>query len=170
MEFIEKWLHTLVMACTNISLGIIAFLVILQVTFRFVLNSPLPWPEELSRLVFVYLVFIGGAASSRSKSHIAIDVVDNFISSERIKAVLTLLRQLATALVLAAAAYGAVQIIPNITFMRLPATGLPMAVMIAPVLAGCLLMLFWTLLHLCSSVRSLLRDCNKRDVIVNNRI
>lgn len=157
MQLLDRWLHTLVTACINMALGIIAFLVMMQVTFRFVFNSPLPWPEELSRLVFVYLVFIGGAASSRNNTHIAIDVVDNFIASAKIKGVLALLRHLATALVLAAAAYGAAQIIPNIAFMRLPATGLPMAVMIAPVLAGSILMLFWTLLNLGHSLFALFR-------------
>lgn len=154
MSKIDHWVNGFVVACINISLGIIAFLVILQVTFRFVINSPLPWPEELSRLVFIYLVFIGGAASSRSNTHISIDLLDNMLPSGRVRHFFSLVRNILTAIVLVTAAYGAVKIIPNISLMRLPATGLPMSLMIIPVLLGCALMLFWTILHCIRDVLS----------------
>lgn len=147
MAMIDRWMNSFVVVSINLTMGMIAFLVIMQVTFRFVINNPLPWPEELSRLLFIYLVFIGGAASSRDKTHISIDLIDNILPSDRVRRCLALIRNLLTAVVLSAAAYGAWTIIPNIQYMRLPATGLPMNLMIIPVFVGSVLMLMWTVGH-----------------------
>ena len=156
MTTVDHWLNLFVTVCINICLGVISFLVIMQVTFRFVINSPLPWPEELSRLVFIYLVFIGGAASSRSQTHISIDLLDNMLPPNRIRFFFDLVRNMLTFIVLVATAYGAVAILPNIGLMRLPATGLPMTLMIFPILIGSVLMMFWTARHLIQDFSSVL--------------
>lgn len=44
-----------------------------NVVFRYVFNSPIIWAEELSRYAFIWLVFVGSAACSKRKRHIAID-------------------------------------------------------------------------------------------------
>ena len=49
--------------------------VLLQVLFRFVLNIGVPWTEELSRLSFIYLSFIGAAIAFREKSLIRVDTI-----------------------------------------------------------------------------------------------
>ncbi len=49
--------------------------VFLQVLIRFVFKDPLPWTEEVSRIAFVYSVFIGAAIAVREKTHLNIDVV-----------------------------------------------------------------------------------------------
>jgi TRAP-type C4-dicarboxylate transport system permease small subunit len=158
MKTIDKWVNRFVIICINVSLGVIALLVILQVTFRFILNSPLPWPEELSRLFFIYLVFIGGAFSSRSDTHIAIDLIDSMLPSARVLVVLRIARNLLTTIVLGVAVYGSYTIIPKIRLMSLPATGLPMSLMVIPILLGCALMIFWTVMHIARDVSAFIRD------------
>ena len=152
MTTIDKWVNRFVLLCINVSLGVIALLVILQVTFRFIFNSPLPWPEELSRLFFIYLVFIGGAVSSRSETHISIDLIDSMLPSVQVQVLLRICRNLLTTIVLIAAVYGSVAIIPRIRLMSLPATGLPMSLMVIPILIGCALMIFWTVIHITRDV------------------
>ncbi len=49
--------------------------VFLQVLIRFVFKYPLPWTEEVSRIAFVYSIFIGAAIAVREKTHLNIDVV-----------------------------------------------------------------------------------------------
>ena len=44
----------------------------LQVFFRYVLNSPLAWTEELSRIILVWLVFWGSAIAVRRMKHLKI--------------------------------------------------------------------------------------------------
>jgi TRAP-type C4-dicarboxylate transport system permease small subunit len=49
--------------------------VLLQIFFRFVLSIGVPWTEELSRLSFIYLSFVGAAISFREKSLIRVDTI-----------------------------------------------------------------------------------------------
>lgn len=147
MKKLEAILKYLVLAMEALSMSLIFLCVILQVTFRFVLQNPLPWPEELSRIFFIYLVFIGAAEASRERSHIAIDVMDVFRLSARTDRLLDIIRNVLVLIVLAIVGYGAYQIIPTGYNMYLPATELPMSVMSAPVLIGSILMFIWTAIH-----------------------
>ena len=49
--------------------------ILLQVFFRYVMNAPLYWSEEIARYAFVWLVFIGAAIASKRGSHIGVDYV-----------------------------------------------------------------------------------------------
>ena len=57
--------------------GLMASIVLLtlaQVLFRYVLNSPLGWSEELSRYAFVWVTFVGAAVLLRRRDgHPAVD-------------------------------------------------------------------------------------------------
>ena len=46
-----------------------------NVVLRYVFNSPIQWAEEFSRYAFIWVVFLGAAACSKRKTHIAIDAV-----------------------------------------------------------------------------------------------
>jgi TRAP-type C4-dicarboxylate transport system permease small subunit len=47
-------------------------LVNLQVFFRYVLNDPLSWPEEVARVCFLWLAYLGIAKLFRERLHYAI--------------------------------------------------------------------------------------------------
>lgn len=55
--------------------GIIAALVCAAVVFRYVLNDPLTWSEELILLLFGWMIFLGVANAFHARTHIIIDVV-----------------------------------------------------------------------------------------------
>jgi TRAP-type C4-dicarboxylate transport system permease small subunit len=46
-----------------------------NVVLRYAFNSPIQWAEEFSRYAFIWVVFLGAAACSKRKTHIAIDAV-----------------------------------------------------------------------------------------------
>lgn len=51
----------------------------MQVIFRFVINSPLAWTEELARYSLVWLTFLGAAYAMSLKAHIGVEFfVDRF--------------------------------------------------------------------------------------------
>jgi len=50
---------------------------LVQVFFRYVLNASLPWPEELARWCFIWLVFVGVSVGVRRDTHIRIDLLVN---------------------------------------------------------------------------------------------
>ena len=53
--------------------GLFTVSVFLQVLIRFVFKYPVPWTEEVSRIAFVYTIFIGATIAVRQKAHLNID-------------------------------------------------------------------------------------------------
>ena len=54
---------------------LMVLVVVLQIVFRFVLHINAPWTEELSRLVFIYVGFMGTAIAVREKELIVVDIL-----------------------------------------------------------------------------------------------
>jgi len=54
-------------------------IVFISVIFRYVLNSPLTWTEELASLLFAWVTFVGAYVGFRSRSHISIDTLVIFL-------------------------------------------------------------------------------------------
>jgi TRAP-type transport system small permease protein len=75
------------MQALNRSLDLIAgllfaaalILVNVQIVCRFVLSISVPWTEEVSRLVFIWLAFLGAALGAREGSLIVIDTLPEFV-------------------------------------------------------------------------------------------
>jgi TRAP-type C4-dicarboxylate transport system permease small subunit len=53
----------------------IAVLVSLQVTFRYAIEAPLTWSEELTTLSYQWVSFLGAALAVRRRGHYGIDVL-----------------------------------------------------------------------------------------------
>ncbi|HLE42615.1 MAG TPA: TRAP transporter small permease subunit, partial [Methylomirabilota bacterium] len=53
--------------------------VFVSVFFRYVLNDSLPWAEELSRFIFVYIAFLGAALAVERGSHLVVDVARELV-------------------------------------------------------------------------------------------
>ncbi len=70
---------TVLEATAAVALVATCLIAILQVFFRYVLNNSLPWPEELARWIFVWLVFVGLALGVRRDAHLRIDIVDKLL-------------------------------------------------------------------------------------------
>lgn len=59
----------------GIMLGIAVIFIILQVFFRYVLNSPLNWTEQTSRLMFIWMMMLGTAVIFYTDSAMAFDLL-----------------------------------------------------------------------------------------------
>ena len=55
--------------------GLLTVSVFLQVLIRFVFKYPLPWTEEVSRIAFVYAIFVGATIAVREKAHLNVDFI-----------------------------------------------------------------------------------------------
>lgn len=134
----------------------ITVLVVAQVFFRFVLSSPLPWPEELARLIFIYLVFVGGAFVSLHDDHISIEVVDAAVDETSKKAsVMSIIRELVMVLVMVVTVVGGIQVVPSAHRIALSGTGLPKSLMTTAVIIGAALMGMEALRRIVLDVRKL---------------
>lgn len=68
----KMWVLRVESTVSAVLLVALYLLLIIQVFFRYVLNSPLGWTEELSRFTFVWMVFISSAYLAGRNSHIAV--------------------------------------------------------------------------------------------------
>lgn len=64
--------------------------VFLQVLFRFLLNQPLAWTEELSRYLQVWITFLGSAYAMSIKAHIGTEYILRYLSPMMTKFVVVL--------------------------------------------------------------------------------
>lgn len=53
-------------------------LTFIQVLSRFVFNFSLGWTEEISRFIFVWLVYISAAMAAKHRRHIRVELIDQF--------------------------------------------------------------------------------------------
>jgi len=74
-DLIDRLVGWALAAC----LGSMTCIVFVSVVFRYVLNSPLSWTEELASMLFAWLTFVGAYVGFRSRSHIAIDTLVIFL-------------------------------------------------------------------------------------------
>jgi len=71
-----------------------------QIVCRFVLSLSVPWTEEVSRLVFIWLAFLGAALGLREGSLIVIDTLPELIGTAWQKVMAPLVRLVSLAVIL----------------------------------------------------------------------
>jgi TRAP-type C4-dicarboxylate transport system permease small subunit len=65
--------HWVVQPLAAILCGSVAIIIIMQVFFRFVLNSPLSWAEEAARYLMIWTAALGGSTALRLGAHTAFE-------------------------------------------------------------------------------------------------
>jgi TRAP-type C4-dicarboxylate transport system permease small subunit len=84
-------MERLYLACIVISgtaLVAITLIIPLGVFMRYVVNSPMSWPEPASVIMMVVFSFVGGAAVYRANVHIAVEALLNAVSAPTRRAML----------------------------------------------------------------------------------
>jgi TRAP-type C4-dicarboxylate transport system permease small subunit len=74
----QQAMEALYLACIVVSgaaLVVITLIIPLGVFMRYVVNSPLSWPEPAAVLMMVMFSFLGGAAVYRANVHIAVEAL-----------------------------------------------------------------------------------------------
>lgn len=56
-------------------LGVMIVLVFMNVVLRYIFNTGFVWSEEIARLCFIYLVYLGAIGAARDNRHLLIDSV-----------------------------------------------------------------------------------------------
>lgn len=69
------------------SLAAMSLAVFGNVVLRYLFNSGLTWSEEMSRYLFVWMVFLGAIAALKDKMHLGVDIVVNALPKGLQKAV-----------------------------------------------------------------------------------
>lgn len=74
-EKVQKVLHAL----TGVALAIMMVVIMVQVITRYVIFYSIPWSEELSRYLFVFVIMIGLTVAIRDDMLISIDLIDRIL-------------------------------------------------------------------------------------------
>ena len=90
--------------------GLLVAVVVINVVARYGLHTGILWAEEISRLLFVWVVFLGSYLALRRKSHMAIDLVWN-ACPPGLRTAMTLFGGTSCLLFLALITYGGVQLL-----------------------------------------------------------
>lgn len=72
-------LYLVCIAISGAALVAITLIIPLGVFMRYVMNSPLSWPEPASVIMMVVFSFLGGAAVYRANVHIAVEALLNAV-------------------------------------------------------------------------------------------
>ena len=70
-EGISRALEIIIVSC----LAVMSILVFANVVLRYAFDSGIAWSEELARLVFVWLIFLGAILASKEHMHIGFDTL-----------------------------------------------------------------------------------------------
>ena len=132
---------------------------------RYIMNNPLTWSEELSRLVFIWTVFLGAGVMVRRGGHVAVDSLVMLFPKRLQKAawVLSIFVIAASCVVLVFFGWQVVSMIGSLS----PALRAPMRLFYGAVPAGAAIVLINLLRIQEGSLRDRLRDIG---VIAHGRI
>lgn len=126
--------------------------VFLQVFFRFVLNRPLLYPEEVSRAAYVWLSFIGMSLVTRTREHIRVDFFVQLLPIVPRRWVQLIVDLLVLAMMVALAWFG----VRFVIFSRMsitPALEVPMNLYYVAFPLGCLLSIIRLVQNIVADVR-----------------
>ena len=142
-------------------IGGMIVVVSLQIASRYLLDLSLIWSEEVARLLFISMVFVGAALLARGREHLAVTALVDLLPDR--------LRHASDAAVsavcLLCSGYlvrGAWATLLREWDQRTPGLQFPMGVIFAVILASCVLLAAWLALALAGSVLAALRGMPHR--------
>ena len=97
---------------------------VLQIFFRYIFNAPLTWTEELARMFFTWINFLGAALIVKRSSHISIDAATDLLPPGPRRWVLAL-AHLITLVILCILAVKGFQFLRTTGISASPALGVP---------------------------------------------
>ena len=73
MKVVKKIADNFEGYCCAVMLAVMSVVVFLQIIFRFVIRASLPWSEELSRYLLVYITYFGCAYGIKTGAHLGVE-------------------------------------------------------------------------------------------------
>ena len=136
---LRKILYFISIAAIALMLVIIFF----QVISRYIFGYTFDWSEELSRFLFVWVVFIGSALIIGDKGHMAVQLLPDMLSGKRTGFYLQIFIKLASlAFILLLIGQGS-KMTRTMMFQTAPALNLPMGIVYAIIPVSGVLMLLY---------------------------
>jgi TRAP-type C4-dicarboxylate transport system permease small subunit len=128
----------------------------LQVIVRYVFSSPLPWPEEVTTNMLVWITFLGGSIVTRREEHIKVSYFVEFLP-KRILGWLFLLLDILIACFLIAIIVGSFTVFKKLRLILLPATQVSINWVFAAVPISAFIMLIYYLASIWKQIKCIAR-------------
>jgi TRAP-type C4-dicarboxylate transport system permease small subunit len=109
----------------------LAAVVNLQIFARYLFNAPFIWPEEIARLLLVWMTFLGAAALTRRGADIAVDTFV-LLMPTRFRRFFLFARDLIMICLFGFVAFQGFELAKAVSGMPLIATGMPTAMLAWP--------------------------------------
>ncbi|PTV94356.1 TRAP-type C4-dicarboxylate transport system permease small subunit [Rhodobacter aestuarii] len=135
-------LGTIALWIAGTGVVIMTAFIAMQVFFRYVLNSSLPWTEPAAVMIMGWFIFLGAAVGIREGYHLSFDVVLYFVPEKVKLALYTISDIVVGAFAVGMVKYGW-ELAERTAHNKLPSLGISGAFDFLPiVVGGCLLVLF----------------------------
>ena len=102
---------------TGTTLTLCVILVNLNVVFRYFLNNPIKWTDEVVTSLFIWTVFMGSAYAHRKHAHLGVDIVVNLIHG-RTRQTIEFIMDILQILILILLTYISAQYVCNLIWKR----------------------------------------------------
>ena len=79
MERLSNILGKAIAACLFLALCVLVAVTFWQVLCRFIIKIPVAWSEEIARMSFVWLIFLGSAIAVKEGSHLMLDMLTSAV-------------------------------------------------------------------------------------------
>lgn len=119
---------------------LLAITVFAQFFTRYVLNDSLAWTEEIARYGLMWITFVGAAVAMRKRTHIAVEVLHNFLPEILVRPLRALI-DLITVSFLGLLAWFSVDILEHMAIQRMTIIDLSMSVVYGGISVGVFIML-----------------------------
>ncbi len=142
IESVLKKIDIVFESLTIITLGGMTLAIFLQVIFRYVLNAPLAWTEELSIYMFIWMTFFAGYIGARKGKHIGVDALKNALPGAGGR-ILEFITNMICTVFFSIIVYSTTLFWPKLMTQTSPALELPMAYVYLIMIIGSFFMGLW---------------------------
>lgn len=125
----------------GLTLVLIMVVIFVQTFTRYVVFYSLPWSEELSRYLFVFMIMLGINIGISKDMMVRIDLIDNFLPAKA-KYYFGLVRDIVSLIAACYLFYSTIGMIKIGAFQKSPAMNIPMNIMYSIMFVGFLLAVF----------------------------
>ncbi|MFD1385950.1 TRAP transporter small permease [Oceanobacillus oncorhynchi subsp. oncorhynchi] len=134
-SIIDWWFESITVAAFVLAIGIM----FVQIISRYFFQSPFMWAEEIARLLFVWIVYLGVPVAIKRHANIAVDYFIQYLPEVMNKRLKVVLYIVAAVFSLIIAYFGMLMILQNMhmTIRTLP---ISQAVWYLPIVLGFLMM------------------------------
>ena len=148
-------------------MSVLVVIVFYSVLSRMILNASIAWAEELTRILFIWLVFMGAVHVLHSKGHLGLTIIIDRISPKK-----QLFFEVVGWILIIAVTYaminGGTRIVEVVRNSRTPALGLPGSMKYEAVLVAGYLMILTSIEHLLTALINFVASLRGKKVEVKN--